>query len=256
MTPTTATPRAIGYIRVSTEEQAREGVSLDVQAARIRAYCEAKGWTLVEIFRDEGRSAKDLHRPGIQRALELARKRNGARVADVLVVLKLDRLTRSVKDLGTLMDEFRRLRFGFTSIQEAVDTTSATGELFFNIVASISQWERRVIGERTSAALAHKRTQGQRVSRDPFGWRVNGDGRTLYPVAAEQAIVAQMTTWRAERKSLASIADRLNAGGIAPKRGARWFASSVRSVLATAGQYQQTERTNRSEMDCPRVSGH
>lgn len=187
MTPTTSTPRAIGYVRVSTEEQAREGVSLDVQAARIRAYCEAKGWTLVEIFRDEGRSAKDLHRPGVQRALELARKRNGARVADVLVVLKLDRLTRSVKDLGTLMEEFRRLRFGFTSIQEAVDTTSATGELFFNIVASISQWERRVIGERTSAALAHKRTQGQRVSRDPFGWQVNGDGRTLHPPGSGRA---------------------------------------------------------------------
>ncbi len=110
-----SSPRAIGYIRVSTEDQAREGVSLDVQAERIRAYCQAKGWTLTEIIRDEGRSARDLNRPGIQRVLELARKRNGARVADV-VVLKLDRLTRSVKDLGPLMDEFKRLRFGFTSI--------------------------------------------------------------------------------------------------------------------------------------------
>ncbi len=178
--PATIAPRAIGYVRVSTEDQAREGVSLDVQASKIRAYCEAKGWALTEIIRDEGRSARDLNRPGIRRVREMARKRNGARVADVLVVLKLDRLTRSVKDLGTLMDEFRRLRFGFTSIQEAVDTTSATGELFFNIVASISQWERRVIGERTSAALQHRRAQGQRVSRDPFGWRVNGDGRTLH----------------------------------------------------------------------------
>ncbi len=235
--PTTQPPRAIGYVRVSTEDQAREGVSLDVQAARIRAYCEAKGWPLVDIIRDEGRSARDLHRPGIARILELARRRNGSRSCDMVVVLKLDRLTRSVKDLGTLMDEFRRLRFGFTSIQEAVDTTSATGELFFNIVASISQWERRVIGERTAAVLQYRRAHGQRVSRDPFGWRVNGDGRTLYPVPEEQASVARMTAWRAEGASLATIADRLNAEGIAPKRGAQWFPSSVRSVLATAGRY-------------------
>jgi DNA invertase Pin-like site-specific DNA recombinase len=160
-------------------------------------------------------------------------------VVEVVVVLKLDRLTRSVKDLGTLMDEFRRLRFGFTSIQEAVDTTSATGELFFNIVASISQWERRVIGERTTAALCYRRAQGQRISRDPFGWRVNGDGRTLHPVPGELKAVALMTTWRAEGASLANIADKLNLAGIAPKRSAKWFASSVRSVLATAGAYTE-----------------
>jgi hypothetical protein len=75
-------------------------VSLDVQAARIRAYCKTKGWALLEIIRDEGRSARDLNRPGIARVLELARKRNGSRTCDVVVVLKLDRLTRSVKDLG------------------------------------------------------------------------------------------------------------------------------------------------------------
>ncbi len=245
MSPTSQPPRAIGYVRVSTEDQAREGVSLDVQAVRIQAYCEAKGWALVEIIRDEGRSARDLHRPGIQRVLELARKRNGARVADVLVVLKLDRLTRSVKDLGNLMDEFKRLRFGFTSIQEAVDTTSATGELFFNIVASISQWERRVIGERTSAALCHRRSQGQRISRDPFGWRVNGDGRTLHPVQGEQEILAHMASWRVQGASLAAIADRLNREGAPPKRGGCWYASSVRSVLATAAHYQTAAKGER-----------
>jgi DNA invertase Pin-like site-specific DNA recombinase len=120
-----------------------------------------------------------------------------------------------------------------------VDTTSATGELFFNIVASISQWERRVIGERTSAALRYRRAHGQRVSRDPFGWRVNGDGRTLHPVPGELKTVALMATWRAEGASLASIADKLNLASIAPKRSAKWFASSVRSVLATAGAYTE-----------------
>ena len=206
--PTTQMARAIGYIRVSTEDQAREGVSLDVQAERIRAYCLAKGWTLTDIIRDEGRSARGLNRPGIQRVLELARKRNWSRSCDVLVVVKLDRLTRSFSDLGMLMDEFRRLHFGFTSISESVDTTSATGELFFNIVASISQWERRIIGERTNVTLQHRRRQGQRISRDPFGWRVSGDGRTLHPVEGEQAILVQMASWRVQGASLAAIAER------------------------------------------------
>lgn len=103
MSQTTDPTRAIGYVRVSAEDQAREGGSLDVQAVRIRAYCEAKGWPLEEIVRDEGRSARDLNRPAIARVLELARKHNGSRTCDEVVVLKLDRLTRTVKDLGTVM---------------------------------------------------------------------------------------------------------------------------------------------------------
>jgi len=138
------TTRAIGYARVSTEDQAREGVSLDVQEARIRAYCEAKGWQLVSVVRDEGKSAKDLKRPDLQEILGALPKRQ--RCFDVLVVVKLDRLTRSVRDLGNLMDAFKRARVGFTSIQESVDKASASGELFFNLVASVSQWERRPSG--------------------------------------------------------------------------------------------------------------
>jgi len=138
------TTRVIGYVRVSTDDQAREGVSLDVQETRIRAYCEAKGWQLVSVVRDEGKSAKDLKRPGLQQILAALPKRG--RCFDVLVVVKLDRLTCSVRDLGNLTDAFKRARVGFTSIQESVDTASASGELFFNLVASVSQWERRAIG--------------------------------------------------------------------------------------------------------------
>ena len=74
--------------------------------------------------------------------------------------MKLDRLTRSVRDLGNVTDAFKRARVGFTSIQESVDTASASGELFFNLVASVSQWERRAIGERTLSAMAYLRAQG------------------------------------------------------------------------------------------------
>src|SRR6185295_17181680 len=100
--------KAIGYVRVSTDDQAREGVSLDVQEARIRAYCEAKGWQLVAVVREEGKSAKDLKRPGLQEILRALPKRQ--RCFDVVVVVKLDRLTRSVRDLGNLTDAFKRAR--------------------------------------------------------------------------------------------------------------------------------------------------
>ena len=100
--------RAIGYVRVSTDDQAREGVSLDVQEARIGAYCEAKGWQLVSVVRDEGKSAKDLKRPGLQEILGALPKRQ--RPFDALVVVKLDRLTRSARDLGNLMEDFKRAR--------------------------------------------------------------------------------------------------------------------------------------------------
>ena len=128
------TTRVIGYVRVSTDDQAREGVSLDVQETRIRAYCEAKGWQLVSVVRDEGKSAKDLKRPGLQEILAALPKRG--RCFDVLVVVKLDRLTCSVRDLGNLTDAFKRARVGFTSIQESVDTASASGELFVKITRS------------------------------------------------------------------------------------------------------------------------
>jgi site-specific DNA recombinase len=126
-----------GYVRVSTEDQAREGVSLDAHEHRLRAYCQAKAWTLTAVVRDEGRSAKDMNRPGLQRILaDLAKRRRGW---DGLVVTKLDRLTRGVRDLGELTTTFRRARVAFVSLDESVDTGSAAGELFLNVVVSISQ---------------------------------------------------------------------------------------------------------------------
>ena len=224
--------RAIGYARVSTEDQAREGVSLDAQEARIRAFCEAKGWELVAVLRDEGRSAKDLNRPGLQQILGGLAKRQ--RCFDALVVVKLDRLTRSVKDLATLMQAFRRARAGFTAIQEAVDTTSATGELFYNIVASISQWERRVIGERTAAALAHLRARGRRVSRwAPYGFKF-GPGGNLATHERERVALGRIAALRASGLPLRAISRRLAKEGILARSG-KPFSPSTLALLVHKG---------------------
>lgn len=122
--------RAIGYARVSTDDQAQAGVSLDFQEEKIRAYCVAKDWDLVSLIRDEGQSAKDLKRPGMQRILEGVRKKE----FDVVVILKLDRLTRSVKDLGYLVEDvFGKNHVAFSSLQDNLDTCTANGRMVMNI---------------------------------------------------------------------------------------------------------------------------
>lgn len=233
--------RIVGYVRVSTDEQAREGVSLDAQDTRIKAYCEAKGWHLISVVRDEGRSAKDLRRPALQGLLaDLPRRQ---RRWDALVVVKLDRLTRSVKDLATLMDAFRRARVGFTAIQEAVDTTSASGELFLNIIGALSQWERKAIGERTQAALAHLRAKGRRVSRwAPYGYRLVSGGRlVLNP--KERAALAEVARLRVRRLSLRAISKKLAARGILARNG-RPFAPSTLLGLVRKGTVMNTKEVS------------
>ncbi len=159
--------RVIGYVRVSTNEQAENGVSLAAQEQKIRAYCKGNGWKCIAVIRDDGYSAKDLKRPGLQHILdELARKTG--RFSGI-VVTKLDRLTRSVRDLVRLTDLADKHKVALVSIQEAVDTGTATGQLFRNIVTSISEWERGVICERTRKALAYSDAMGNASGRSPMG---------------------------------------------------------------------------------------
>ena len=125
--------RAIGYTRVSTDEQSQQGVSLSNQAQKIQAYCVAKDWELAAVIRDEGCSGKDLNRPGIQEIIKGCRKR----AFDVVVTMKLDRLTRSVKDLGYLVEDvFNKHGVAFSSLQDNFDTSTANGRMVMNILAS------------------------------------------------------------------------------------------------------------------------
>jgi DNA invertase Pin-like site-specific DNA recombinase len=145
--------KTIGYARVSLTEQARDGVSLPAQEERLRAYALATARDLVEIVVDDGQSAKTLCRPGLQRILTAVT--NG--VISSIVVLKLDRLTRSVRDLSELLDLFARHDTALISVSESLDTASAAGRLMVNVLGSVGQWEREAISERTAFALAHKR---------------------------------------------------------------------------------------------------
>jgi DNA invertase Pin-like site-specific DNA recombinase len=223
--------RVVGYVRVSTDEQASNGVSLDAQEEKMRAYCKAKDWDLIGAFRDEGISAKNLKRPGLKSILERVSKRNGKRGFDGLIVVKLDRLTRSVGDLAYLNRLFEIHKVVFVSIQENVDTSSASGKLFHNIIASLSEWERAVIGERTRDALHHKRSIGQLAGEVPYGFKVNGDGKTLEPVPEEQRVLAMIRNSRESGVSFQKMADHLNEIGIPTKKQSLWYAETVRSVI-------------------------
>jgi site-specific DNA recombinase len=227
----------IGYIRVSTNEQAENGVSLAAQEQKIRGYCKLNGWRCVEVVRDDGYSAKDLKRPGLQHILDEIPHKD--RRFDGIVVAKLDRFTRAVRDLVRLTELTAKHTVALVSIAEAVDTGTATGQLFRTIVTSISEWERGVIGERTREALAYKRRNGERVGAIPYGFRLAPDGKHLVPDPAEGKVLARIARARARGTSYVAIAARLNTDRIRTKRGGRWYAMTVRSVLRTAGRQKQ-----------------
>jgi DNA invertase Pin-like site-specific DNA recombinase len=225
--------RVVGYIRVSTEGQATDGVSLDAQRAKLEAYAIAMDLDLVAIETDAGVSAKTLRRPGLQAALD--QLTDGA--ADGLLVAKLDRLTRSVRDLAELVESrWFGERFALLSVADSIDTRSAAGRLVLNVLASVSQWEREATGERTRDALAHLRAEGVQLGGEALGWTrtdaKDDDGRRLLAdVRSEAATVRRIIELRADGHTLRAIAEQLSAEGHETKKGGRWAPSTVLYVL-------------------------
>jgi DNA invertase Pin-like site-specific DNA recombinase len=238
--------RLVGYIRVSTERQARrrsaadrqaeDGVSLEAQRTRLVAYSVAMDVELVTIIDDPGKSAKSLNRPGMVRALAMLE----AGEADGLLIPKLDRLTRSVRDLGDLVERYFASRFALVSVGDSIDTRSASGRLVLNVLVSVAQWEREAGAERTREALAQVKAEGGRIGRPGLGWTRTEDldehgRRAVVADPAEAKTVARIQELRHERFSLMQIATTLTDEGHRTKRGGEWYPSTVRSVLAREG---------------------
>lgn len=218
--------QCVGYVRVSTEEQARNGVSLAAQEERIRAFAVGTGRVLSDVVIDDGVSAKDLKRVGMQRILTgICAGQIGA-----VVILKLDRLTRSVSDLMQLIGLFNKHDVALVSISETLDTGTATGRMLMTVIGTISQWEREAIGERTAFALTHLRRTGKVYGRVPFGWYREGDNLVVDPRQQRALTMAQKMF--ASGASLRQIAAELTNQGVhAAEGGVRWHAASVRSIL-------------------------
>lgn len=210
--------RTVAYIRVSTDKQADRGVSLDAQRAKVKAYAELYDLELVSIEVDAGASAKTLaNRPALDRALGMLR--TGA--ADALLVVKLDRLTRSVRDLADLVDGYFTKRAALLSVSEQIDTRSAAGRLVLNVLSSVGQWEREAIGERTAAAMAHLRTEGRFCGgiAAPYGYALADDGESLVDVEAEQLVITEARALRTAGMSFRKIAAALDARGFRARTG-------------------------------------
>ena len=221
---------AIGYVRVSTDRQAEHGVSLDAQDAKNRAMAIVQGVSLLEVIIDGGESAKSLNRPGLRRLLSLVN--NGD--VQAVIVAKLDRLTRSVKDLCGLLELFEKKNVALVSVAESLDTGTAAGRLVITIMGAVSQWEREAIGERTRDALRHKRSKGERVGNIQFGYRLAADGKHLEVDAAEDAILAEIRQLRKHGGTLRGIAASLNGRTWRTRRGTAWRHEHIARIINQA----------------------
>lgn len=222
--------KTVGYSRVSTDQQAHEGVSLGAQREKISAMSLVHGAELVDIIVDGGESAKSLNRPGVQRLFALVD--SGA--VQTVIIAKLDRLTRNVKDLCTLLERFERRGVALISVAESLDTGTAAGRLVLNVMTAVSQWEREAIGERTRDALQHKLTKGERAGNIRYGFRLCADGMHLEPDHAEQAVLAEIHELRKCGTSLRRIATALNSKGLRTRRGTGWRLEHVARITKQA----------------------
>lgn len=210
--PADAPRRAIGYSRVSTGQQVESGLGMDAQRTAIEAEATHRGWALLEVATDAGISGSTMRRrPALRQVLD----RLDRGEANVLVVAKLDRLARSVVDLGAVLARARRHGWALVALDLGVDTSTSTGELVANVMMSVAQWERRRIGERVEDTHAQRRRRGLRAGEPP-----------RLPEEVRRRIADEVAAGR----SLRTIADNLAIDNIPPLRGTRWHPSTIRHV--------------------------
>jgi site-specific DNA recombinase len=218
--------KAIVYVRVSTEEQGKSGLGLEAQRQKALAYCQLHDHEVVEVVEDAGASGKSLNRAGMQRVLQAVDRGD----VEVVVVAKLDRATRSVRDLGELLERFNRSKVALASVSEHLDTSTAAGRMVVGMLGVIAQWERETIVERITDAMAVKRRRGERVSRyAPAGWCFKGD-RLVEDSAARDAL-QQARSMQATGYSLREIAAALNDAGHRTQAGRPHHAMSAKRLL-------------------------
>lgn len=162
-------PLAAIYVRVSTQEQAQQGFSLNAQQEALENYARALGYEIFKIYRDEGKSAKDIqHRPEMVQMLKDAESKKFS----AIFIYKLDRFSRSLKDLILTIDKLKEIGIDFVSLQDKIETTSATGKLMFHIVSAFAEFERNIIGDRTKFGMEKKAREGGFITKAPKGYKL------------------------------------------------------------------------------------
>jgi DNA invertase Pin-like site-specific DNA recombinase len=225
--------KAALYTRVSTEDQAKEGFSLEAQISRLRSYCEARGWEVFKEYVDDGYSGRDVKRPAYKELMiDIAQW-------DVLLVLKMDRIHRNSRNFMEMMDLLRSHEKEFVSMTESLDTSTAMGRFVVDIIQRIAQLESEQIGERVYAGMHQKaNTPLDRLDPDkspylgfnhPYGYDYS-EGRLLVN-SVEREVVKKIFLMYLEGNSMGEIAKLLNRIEAPTKRGGRWDKRTVSNML-------------------------
>jgi site-specific DNA recombinase len=228
------------YTRVSTDEQAREGLSLDEQKHRLKSYCHAMGWKQhIRFYIDEGASAKNLDRPQLRALMEEVRENNISRV----IVTKLDRLSRKLADLLELIDLFQSYKVSFISISESFDTNTPSGRLTLQVLGAVAEFERERIRERVIDNMFHAANQGQWLTSAPYGYKLVE--KRLVINEEEAALVRRIyQMFLKDDLGYYAIAKKLNEEGIPSHTGKEWWNRTIKLML-TNPAYKGTTVWNR-----------
>ena len=208
---------AIGYCRVSTDQQGDSGLGLDAQRAAIESEAQRRGWGDVRLYVDVASGKSVKRRPKLAQALAVMESGG----ASVLVVSKLDRLSRSLLDFAALMAQSQRQGWSIVALDIGVDTSTVNGELVASIIMALAQWERRIIGQRTRDALGAAKGRGAKLGR---------------PTTVTRDALAIIAAMRGSGASLRKVADALNAAGVPTAQGGRqWYPATVRKIEQRLG---------------------
>jgi len=217
--------RAAIYVRVSTEDQARDGFSIPAQLKRLRSYCLARGWKIVGEYVDDGFSGKSAERPNYRKMMHEKDQ------WDVLVVLKMDRIHRNSRNFAMMMDFLRSWNKEFNSMQESFDTTTAIGRFVMDTIQRIAQLESEQIGERVKVGMTQKALEGKGHlgCPAPYGYSYC-DGHLMID-DGEAENVHLMFRMAAGLASLNEICSTLDENGAKTKKGGPWQRSTVHGIL-------------------------
>ena len=221
--------KATGYIRVSTQGQVDDGVSIEMQDTKLRQWAALNDVELVAVHVDEGLSGKNTVRPGLQKALAEVKAHKGA-----LVVYSLSRLSRSTRDTLAISEQLDKAGADLVVLVEKIDTTTASGRMVFRMLAAMNEFEREQVVERTKHAMQHMKAQGRRVGSIPHGYRLAADGEHIEPDTHEQDVLRQVAELRADGMTLREISAELARLGVFNREGRPFNPNSVRNMVRAA----------------------
>ncbi|MBK6692427.1 MAG: recombinase family protein [Myxococcales bacterium] len=218
MTKTAAKPAAVILLRVSTDGQARDGISLDAKESKCRAHCERLGLPVAAVFRDAGVSGRDTveNRPGLRATIEFATVTPGA----VVVVYSISRLARRQRMLWNLLDDREGYGLSVSSATESFDTSTPTGRAMLGMIATFAALEADAISERTRDALAEVKAQGRKLG-----------AKSMVELGAVESVRLAKALYESGAFTHRSLADELNRRGVATAKGGKWWPKTVRSAL-------------------------